>query len=182
MTGQGIFGEFGPTTVISGNDLVGPGDHGIAFARPASVRIEGNSIVDRQTGIKGAEGTPTIRDNTIRGSGVSAIVVGSGEPTVADNELTDNNIAMGWSAQTGLMDGNSVSGGTAGIVVGRGSPAITNNTLEGIEGRALAIGARTSPTLSGNTSCGNEVNLYVADNASPEIDETNEICEDASSD
>ena len=78
-----------------------------------------------------------------------------------------------------MVKDNTVTGGDAGIVVTGGSPHLVGNTVERVTGRGIVVGLRASPTLTGNTACGNGVNLFVADNADPVIDETNEICMDA---
>ncbi len=44
---------------------------------------------------------------------------------------------------------------------------------------SIAVG---SPVLRDNRSCGNGTNLIVADTATPDIDDSNEICEDAPAD
>ena len=80
-----------------------------------------------------------------------------------------------------LVEGNSVRGGGAGIVIVlAGSPTLIGNTVEGMSVRGIAIDSGTSPTLSDNTVCGSQTNLWVAENAEPLIDESNEICPDAS--
>ena len=60
-----------------------------------------------------------------------------------------------------------------------GTPDVRDNSVASVEERGLVIGFGASPTLSGNTSCDNGENLLVAEGATPSIDDTNEICEDA---
>lgn len=48
-----------------------------------------------------------------------------------------------------------------------------------MSGQGILVGGSTSPKLSGNTSCNNGENLKIVDSATPDIDDTNEICADA---
>jgi hypothetical protein len=95
---------------------------------------------------------------------------------VSGNTLSDNQVAIE-TASDSVFEGNVVTGGETGIVTSLGSPKLTGNTITGVSGRGLALAGR--PALSGNSSCENGENLWVADNATPVIDDSNEICEDA---
>ena len=87
-------------------------------------------------------------------------------------------IAWASASGSGTIEGNTVSGGVTGIVVTGGSPSVVDNTVEGASNRGISIGSTASPSISGNTVCGSQVNLYLSENASPQIGE-NEICPDA---
>lgn len=76
-----------------------------------------------------------------------------------------------------MVSGNTISGGRSGISVVSGSMALDGNEVTGASGRGIAIGG-DSPVLTNNMSCGNEENLWVADTATPAIDDSNEICDD----
>jgi len=75
------------------------------------------------------------------------------------------------------VTGNTVEGGGTGIVV-TGDFDVDSNTVTGVEGRGLVISGG-SPVLTGNRVCDNGTNLFVSDRATPLIDDTNQICEDA---
>lgn len=121
-----------------------------------------------------------IRDNHIEGfSGGTAIAAGPvGTGTISGNTLIDNQLAMDLGSGDHEVSDNTIRGGQAGISINGGSAQIADNDVEGVAGRGIAIEFSAGPTLSGNRSCGNGDNLWVADSAQPEIDETNEICED----
>jgi nitrous oxidase accessory protein NosD len=170
----------GPAT-IRGNTT-----QGIAFS--GSALVEGNTLIagaesmfDDFFGsgidVQAGEGW-LIKDNTVRGfSRGTAIDVPSGAiGTVSGNTLSDNQIAIE-TASDSVVEGNVVTGGEAGLVTSLGSPTLTGNTITGVSGPGLALDGH--PTLSGNSSCDNGENLWVADNATPVIDDSNEICEDA---
>ena len=55
---------------------------------------------------------------------------------------------------------------------------LVGNDVSGAQSRGVAIGKGSSPVLTGNTICGNAVNLHVDDEATPQIGKTNAICED----
>jgi parallel beta-helix repeat protein len=174
------------TPTIRGNTVTGATTDGIHVRLSvAAPWIVDNTIEDvGQVGISVASGAPRLEGNTISRSGRAGIsVIGSstidGRPAVIGNVLRDNATAVLWSADAGVIEDNDVSGGGAGILVGDGSPTVTGNGIEGVEGRGLFVGGRASPTFSGNTSCGNGENLVVEDGATPTMDDTNEICEDA---
>jgi parallel beta-helix repeat protein len=105
-------------------------------------------------------------------------VTGTSEPTISGNSLADNNMAISWATDGGLIEHNTVEGGRAGIIIGGGSPIVRDNTVEGVEGRGIVVAFGASPILSGNTSCGNGENLVVVVGATPEDDDTNEFCPD----
>jgi len=178
--GPHIWGGFGDGAVIRGNIIEGAFVRAIGSFDDSSPLFEGNVISGTQTGIDSWAGSPTVRGNRIEGSGLMAIqVLKTGQPVIAENTLVDNATAISWSAETGAIEGNNVTGGRAGIVVQTGAPDVRDNSVEGVETRGLTIGFGASPTLSGNTSCDNGENLMVADGATPTIDDSNEICEDA---
>jgi hypothetical protein len=121
-----------------------------------------------------------IRDNVITGfsdaTGVS--IVGGGTGMIDGNTLSDNAIAMSLGTGDHVVEGNTIEGGGTGIVIDGGEPRLSDNTVEGASGLGIAIGPVSRPVLTGNRSCRNGENLRVEVSAQPEIDETNEICED----
>jgi parallel beta-helix repeat protein len=183
--GPHIWGGFGDGAVIRGNTITGPFVRGIGLFNATSPLIEGNTISGTgQFGVDVGGGGPRVTGNTISGRGMAAINVtetyGSvGVPVISGNTLTGNGAGIAWDSAEGTIEGNTVREGTAGIVILSGAPLVAGNVVEGLEQRGLVVGSGTSPTLSGNTSCGNGENLRVADGATPVIDDTNEICEDA---
>jgi hypothetical protein len=54
-------------------------------------------------------------------------------------------------------------------------PTVRGTSISDVERRGLFVGLRASPTLSGNTSCGNGEDLVIEDGASAAADDTNEI-------
>jgi parallel beta-helix repeat protein len=185
VNGPHIWGGFGDGTVIRGNTITGPFVRGIGLFDSTSPLVEGNTISGAgQTGVEIGAGGPRVSGNAIIGSGVFAINVTrayglAAVPAISGNTLTGNASGIAWSTGGGTIEGNTIREGTAGIVISGGAPLVSDNTVEGLERRGLVIGSGASPTLSGNTSCGNGENLWVAEGATPIIDDTNEICEDA---
>jgi parallel beta-helix repeat protein len=182
--GPHMWGGFGDGTIIRGNTIDGSLVRGIYVGNPSSLTIDGNTITNPgQSGIDlVGGGSPIAIDNVISGSTMAGIALsGSGEATISGNEFTDNNMAISWSKASGLIEGNTVGSGAAGIVIGTGSPLVRDNVVKDVEGKGLAVGTRTSPTLTGNSSCDNGTNLSVANNATPEIGE-NDICPDEPAD
>lgn len=182
--GPYIWGYDGDGTIIRGNTIERSTVRAIGVFTPTPLTIEGNIISDPGTiGIHLLEGGATVTGNTIKGASDSGILVaGMGLATalaLVDNELIDNATGISSSARDGVIEGNAVTGGQTGIVLVTGSPVVRNNTIEGASGRGLVIAQSVgTPTLTGNRSCGNGENLYVAEGANVEIDDTNEICED----
>jgi parallel beta-helix repeat protein len=183
--GPHIWGGFGDGTVIRGNTITGPFVRAIGLFDETSPLIEGNTISGAgQSGVEVGGGGPRVIGNTISGSGTVAINVTAAyepitEPVISGNTLSGNASGIWWGAGDGSIEGNAVREGSAGIVVSGGAPLVSGNVVEGLEQRGLVVGFGASPTLSGNTSCDNGENLRVADGATPTIDDTNEICEDA---
>ena len=90
----------------------------------------------------------------------------------------DNELGIRAAQREGSIADNVVRGGTNGIAVGT-AQEVSGNDVEGVAGRGIDIGFG-SPVLRGNRSSGNgEANLFVAEAATPDIDDSNEICEDA---
>ena len=68
---------------------------------------------------------------------------------------------------------------TVPALVLAGSPSLVDNSVQGASASGIVVGRGTSPILRGNTSCNNGENLKIIDPATPDIDDTNKICEDA---
>jgi parallel beta-helix repeat protein len=64
-----------------------------------------------------------------------------------------------------------------GIAIGGGSPVVSDNSVTGATKFGISIGSQAMPQLSGNTVCGNGLNLMVAKGAAPVLGE-NDICTD----
>jgi len=172
--------SFGDGTVIADNTIDGTLRWAIGVFDRDPVTIEGNTITNPgQNGINFSSGAGTIRDNVISGAQLTGISTGLSAATLVGNELTDNKTAIGFSGAEGVVEGNVINGGEVGIVVAGMSPLVKDNVVRGVEGRGIVVGVNTSPMLSGNTSCENGTNLFIGDGATPQIDDSNEICEDA---
>lgn len=171
----------GPAT-IRGNTTQGIAFNGSAVVEGNTLIAGAESMFDGFYGsgidVQAGEGW-VIKDNVVRGFlRATAIDVPQGAlGTVSGNTLADNQVAIN-TASDSVFEGNVVTGGGEGIVSSLGSPTLTDNTVTGVSGEGLALSG--SPILSGNTSCDNGQNLWVAEDATPEIDDTNEVCPDRS--
>jgi nitrous oxidase accessory protein NosD len=142
------------------------------------VVIEGNRFENPgQIAINMSEGSADIIDNEIVGASVAGVTMGLQPVSVVGNTFIDNRIAVSAAVGDGAVSDNVVRGGGAGIVVSR-DREVSGNDVEGVESRGISVAAG-SPVLRANRSCGNGENLWVGPNAEPDIDESNEICEDA---
>jgi parallel beta-helix repeat protein len=193
---------------IVNNTVEGQVIRGISVSSPGQISIERNRItgatdiglrIGRNSGAAGYE--PLVRGNTISGTGVAIRVNDGGAPTIDDNTLTgnesaivlgrdvtgsvtantlkDNEIGMNLALSGPVVSGNAIDGGQIGISISGGAAQLNDNTVENAGDRGIAIGGEAQTVLRSNRSCGNGENLWVADTASPDIDQTNEICEDA---
>jgi len=188
ISGGGIWMQgAGVDPVISDNIMDGLGD--IAIWGGASPTIEANTITNMPGGIEVQDtgwqipdtGTdPVIRGNTISGATSAGISVDSGaSATIVDNELTGNQTGLSVRGSGAVISGNVIREGRTGVTLsGAGSPVLEENTIEGYE-FGLMIGSGTTPTLTGNTICGNGKNLLLAGSAEMPDTTGNEICEDA---
>ena len=187
--GPHIFGfGFGDGAVISNNTIEGALVRGIGtFNDSGSFLIEGNTIIGGGPSVSGSAGrtnhgidieagSPTVRGNTVTGAG-AGIYVSAGGTSVDSNELSGNETGIMFHTGEGTVSDNVVRGGQSGITIGAGDALVTGNDVEGAVSRGLLI-MNGSPVLRGNHACGNGENLFVADAASPDIDDSNEICED----
>jgi parallel beta-helix repeat protein len=198
--------SIGPEVIVRGNRISGTLDRGIGLSSPGNVLIEGNHVspaegvgirVGRNTGAEGYE--PTIRGNTIEGADYGIEVTENGAPVIDTNTLSGNGIAVSaiqaasditgntlTDNRTGLLLGagdhvvadNSIRGGEAGITITGGAAQVSGNSVEGVSNRGVVISRDAAPVLRDNRICDNSTNLWVAETASPDIDESNEICED----
>jgi hypothetical protein len=143
---------------------------------------KGNTIIDPpQHGIEVQVGSPIVRGNIVSGAGTAGISTSASGSNLLENHLTDNQIGVIFTASAGQVSGNVIRGGLTGIMVSaaNGSVEFAANDVEGASGRGMSL-LSGSPTLRDNRLCGNGENLWVGDEASPDIDDSNEICEDAS--
>lgn len=177
----GVYGDYGDGTTIRNNRFTGAAPMAIRFGEPADVLVEGNEISDRDVAINTSNGMgpAVIKGNTISGSTRTAISADGSTGQVVDNVITDTVLGISWSGEGGLVADNTFSGGATGIIVGAGTSRVEGNTVEGAENRGLLVYPSAVAELSGNTLCGNYVNLEVRDGAEVTDDGTNEVCEDA---
>ena len=122
-------------------------------------------------------GAPSIEGTTFHGSDV-AIQATLAPSNITGNTLTDNSMGLSLGSEDHTVTGNSITGGRTGIVTTGGSAPLSGNTVEGASNRGIAIGGDATALLRDNRACGNGENLWVADAANPDIDDSNEICED----
>ncbi|MFV2063766.1 MAG: nitrous oxide reductase family maturation protein NosD, partial [Chloroflexota bacterium] len=164
LEGAGVFIQGSPSVKVEGNVIVEPGAAGISISNRVGEDKDPQPVAVRNNSVTGASQAGIDIKGLIRG-------------TITGNELVDNRlgISLSLNADIAEIEGNSIRGGTAGIVIGAGSPIVVGNTVEGAR-TGLTIGTGFSPTLSANVLCGNERDLVVGSDASPVIDDTNEIC------
>jgi nitrous oxidase accessory protein NosD len=180
--GPHIFGfGFGDGAVIRNNTVEGVLVRGVGvFQTPTALVIEGNTIIDPPLhGIDVQVGSPTVRGNTVSGAG-SAGISTSTSSSLLENRLTDNQTGVIVTASEGQVSGNVIRGGTFGIMASAADSSVefAANDVEGASVRGMTL-ISGSPVLRDNRLCGNGEDLFVADAATPDIDDSNEICEDA---
>ena len=177
----------GDDAIVRGNTFSGTYDRAMGLFGESTMTIEGN-VIDGAGGdgitIGWGSATghdPLIRDNDISGTAVGIMVFRGSDLVVQDNRLHDNGTAIHSQSETGSYTGNEFSGNDIGILT-RGTPVLDGNSiLDGGVGIELTGSETTQPVLTGNTVCGNEVNVRIpaAGSIPPlEYDDTNEICED----
>ena len=191
LCGVGLEGD----AVLRNNTIRGDGDclvdqeWGIPLAKDvgitegASPTLRGNDISMDGGGIviSSEAGSPTLDANRIHGNDVAVSIAQGPTPAIIDNEFMDNDSAIvlvGGPGQgpNAVITGNSISGGENGILINGGRSSVTGNTIEGASRRGIFISGAAAPTLRDNSLCGNGTDLEVLDSASPDIDESNEIC------
>lgn len=168
----------GTATVIEKNTIDGTlmwaiylGDDG------GAVTMRENVITNPgQNGIHINGGHADIVGNEIQGATSAGIVVGLGPASITGNTLWDNQVAISGASREGSIADNVVRGGGAGIVL-LGDLDVSGNDVEGVAARGITVAAG-GPVLRDNRSCGNGENLFVVERATPDIDDSNEICED----
>ena len=177
----GIYGDYGDGTTIRDNIFSEAAPMAIRFGEPADVLVEGNRIEDREVAINTINGLgpAVIRGNDIRGAEMTAISADSSTGQVIDNVIADSNLGISWSGDGGLVAGNTINGGATGIIVGAGTSTVRDNSVKGATNRGMSVYPSAVTGLSGNTLCGNAINLDVRDEAEVMDDGTNEVCEDA---
>lgn len=171
----------GPATLVEGNRIVNPLSRAIGLWAPGEITIRGNTIEN-----SGAEAisdnsgaSALIEGNTIIGDQLGIFVSHSGsDSTVTGNVITGASIGVSWSGGDGEISANEITDGGAGIVIVSGRPAVTDNRTEGNQGQGITVAGQATPRLSGNTSCHNGDDLNVGSTAEPDIDPTNEFCDE----
>ena len=165
--------------------------HGILIN--GSAVVEGNEVVapeaslwpDKLYGsaidVQGGEGW-IIRDNSVTGFvddiAIEASRASGGE--ITDDVVRDALLGIHLGAGDHVVEGNEVSGGDTGIITTIGSAAtLTGNGVTGVTGLGFSLAG--SPVLRDNHSCGNGENVRVVEGATPDMDESNEICPDTES-
>ncbi|MFV2063829.1 MAG: right-handed parallel beta-helix repeat-containing protein [Chloroflexota bacterium] len=125
------------------------------------------------------EARPIVDSNEVRNAATGVCVRFAEPASLSGNRLIDNTTGMFVSSSDALIRDNVVSGGRIGISTAGDAPSFIGNTVEGASSTGFVIGTGSSAILSGNTICGSPTNLEVFDIATPAIDATNKICEDA---
>ena len=177
----GIYGDYGDGTTIRNNTFGEAAPMAIRFGEPAEVLVEGNEISDRDTAIDTINGLgpAIVMGNTISGATMTAISADASTGQVIDNVITGSGLGISWSGDGGLVADNTVSGGATGIIVGAGTSTVEGNAVENAGNRGMLVYPDAAAVLSGNTLCGNAVNLEIREGAAVEDDGTNDVCEDA---
>lgn len=179
FSGGDISASAGATGTIEDNEFSGGG---IGVDTGSSMVIRGNTIRDASgpaIEVRDEGTSATVEDNTITGSMTAAAVRRGTAATISGNTLTENSLGVSLESGDATASDNTIGSGHAGIWVGTGAPALAGNSVRGMKSRGIAVMAAASPVLSGNSSCDNGTNLWVSDGATPVIDDTNEIGEDA---
>lgn len=197
----------GGEAIVEGNTIIDAGREGIGV-RTGTPTIRGNTILGAVADgirVRGSDAAPWIIENTIedvggvgidstagsarmegnriaRAGGAAISVTGVTEldvaPVIIRNVLRDDAIAISWGASAGIIADNDIAGGIEGILIGTGSPVISRNRVAGVERRGLFVGAMSSPTLAGNSLCGNGQDLVIEQGARVTGEDTLEICAD----
>lgn len=153
----------------------------------SSPKIEGNVIDNADAGdwfncgvmLNDPKTSPTVIDNVIRNAPTGLCIEDGSAVAISGNEFLDNDIGISATNTDMVFADNTIRGGKAGVVVaGTTSPSFVGNTVEGAQNRGFSIGARSSPVLRDNTLCGSSTNLFTHPQAQPDIDDSNEICDD----
>lgn len=166
LDGAGLSFSDGMTGIVEGNVFMAPEVPDL-LATAISIDTDSDMVV---------------RANSISGAQVGISVSAMGSAAIEDNELVDDGIGIGWSStQPGTIDGNSIRGGQSGLILSAGSPVVTGNTVEDATFRGIAVMRLASPSLGGNTVCDCTTNLWVDEQAEPEMGD-NQICPDGSAD
>lgn len=174
--GPSIYGLFGDDTRIVDNSILGPGDEGVTMGGDSAAIVQANVIEDKTDGMF-LYGLVTAESNEIRNSTRSGITVVRGEPTVRNNNLFDNAVAVDWERGDGLLEGNRIAGGGDGFRIGTGALVVKDNVIEGVRDRGIFADSMSTPVLTGNRSCGNGEDFVAMGTSRPETDGTNEICD-----
>lgn len=120
---------------------------------------------------------PVIEDNTFTGLETAISVFDSATPEIRENTFVDNGTAVSVGTSNAVLASNMVSGGGAGFALTAARPELLGNTVEGVAGPAVSIAERAGPILRDNVLCADGEVLDIADTATPDIDDSNEICE-----
>lgn len=148
--------------------------------------IEGNEFIGRAEGWQfdpyiTADGMDwVVQDNTFVGAQGpnGAINVGhmAGPGTIEGNTFTDNEVGILTASRDVLeVAANVISGGDTGIQLNGGTPSLVGNTIEGLSESGVTM-IISAPTLSGNTMCDSDVDLFIGSGSEPVVDADNEIC------
>lgn len=171
--------SFGDGTVIADNKIDGTLRRAINVSDAGEVEITGNTISDPGSeGIRLKAGSALVADNEVSGAGTGIVAIGLARVRAVANLLTGNDTGINGSGFDLVRD-NELRDGQVGMVLGGEGPLVEGNVVEGHEAVGIRIGPGSSPTLSANRVCGNAPNLIIAEGATPILDGTNEICEDA---
>jgi parallel beta-helix repeat protein len=130
----------------------------------------------RGINIQGADGV-VVQRNTTSGFSIGIDVRQGASGTIVENRLNDNATGIQLQGEASVVGRNTINGGSYGIVAYSGSSTLEGNTVDGADTTGIHVGAVGTQTLTGNTLCGNAINLYVTTGADPVLTD-NEVCPD----
>ncbi|MFV2063500.1 MAG: right-handed parallel beta-helix repeat-containing protein [Chloroflexota bacterium] len=177
--GWGLVIENGASPTLEDNDI-SMQSGGVEISGPGTAPvIKGNRIHDIGTLVSAGEGAePRTVSESLTQRAIS--VTSRAEPLILSNELTGNGAGIFIGNADPIVEGNTITNGTTGIDLVRSSATLTDNIVREMIANGIAISTDSRPSLVGNRSCDNGRNLFVDEASSPQLDESNEICADAS--
>jgi parallel beta-helix repeat protein len=137
---------------------------------------------------EGAANHPTIRGNRIRGggdvnagpfAGTGIGVAGGATPLIEANEIQDaptGILVMDTGADPAIV-GNTIRGSSSSAirVTSGASPSIEGNAIED-NAVGISVAGSSTPTMIGNTFCGNEEDLEVPEDMALTLGGSNSVC------
>ena len=122
---------------------------------------------------------PVFEGNRIHDMPKGVSLESRAQAVFTDNEMTALGNGIWIDADSSIeMTGNTISQSRLGVMLSGGPSKLTGNAISGAE-LGVNIYGEAEATLRDNTVCDNEVNVQVRGEAIADIDDSNEICEDA---